>query len=108
MDYQAVIDEILLRAGSPDIDAIEKALARLRETFSDLKERGISLLTAALAGSQDAFLARKLKQIADLIIADRNAIAQTLIPDSGLEPRFLLIPTEAATFNEMMSPLITR
>ena len=83
MDYQAVIDEILLRAGSPDTDAIEKALAGLRETLSDLKERGISLLTAALAGSQDTFLSRKLKQIDDLTIADRKAIAQTLIPSSG-------------------------
>ena len=83
MDYQTVIDTILLRAGSPEIVAIEEALAPLRETFSDLKERAISLLTAGLAGSQDLYLGRKLKQIEDLIIADRDAIAQTLIPDGG-------------------------
>jgi predicted nucleotide-binding protein len=83
MDHQAVIDEILRRAESPDIDAIEETLAPLRETLSDLKERGVSLLTAASAYSPDPYLDRKLKQIENLVIADRIAIAQTLIPDGG-------------------------
>jgi hypothetical protein len=83
MDYQAVVDELLLRAGSPEIDAIEKGLAPLRETLSDLKERAISLLTSAYASTKDPYLGRKLKQIEDLVIADRNAIEETLIPDGG-------------------------
>jgi hypothetical protein len=51
MDHQAVIDELLGRADHPDLDAISKTVAPLEEAFSSLKERAISLLTAALAES---------------------------------------------------------
>src|ERR1700688_524706 len=39
MDHQVVIDLILVRARSPDIESIESMLKQLREQFSDLKER---------------------------------------------------------------------
>jgi hypothetical protein len=68
MEHQAVIDVILARAGNPDIEAIEEALAQLRAEFSSLKERAISLLTAIRRNTQDTFLDRKIKQVESLRI----------------------------------------
>src|SRR3984957_17959277 len=45
MGHQAVIDQLLARAGNPDLDAICKMLAPPEDAFSSLKERSISLLT---------------------------------------------------------------
>jgi predicted nucleotide-binding protein len=80
MDQQAVIDELLSRAGSPDLDAITADLAPLQETFSSLKERAISMLTAALAEQPDPFIDRKLKQVEPLKLATPQAIEMTLAP----------------------------
>lgn len=80
MDFEAVTDELLSRAGHPDLAAIEKALQPLRNDFSSLKERAISLLTAALAEKTDRFLERKLKQIEPLFYATAGTIEQDLLP----------------------------
>jgi predicted nucleotide-binding protein len=79
MEHQAVIDEILARADNPDIEVIEKVLAQLRDRFSSLKERAISLLTAIRRNTHDAFLDRKLEQVEPLKITDSRTIALTLI-----------------------------
>jgi predicted nucleotide-binding protein len=76
MDHQAVIDIILARAGSPDIESIESMLKQLREKFSDLKERAISLFTALQ--TKDPFLDRKVKQIELLNVVYSGTIAPTL------------------------------
>jgi predicted nucleotide-binding protein len=80
MDRQAVIDELLSRAGGPDVDAIAADLAPLQESFSGLKERMISLLTAALAEQTDAFIDRKLKQVEALEFASPQTIEGSLLP----------------------------
>jgi predicted nucleotide-binding protein len=77
-DHQSVIDRILAYAGGADIEAIEATLKKLREEFSDLKERAISLFTAVQ--SKDTFLDRKLKQIEPLQIADARTIAFSFLP----------------------------
>jgi hypothetical protein len=77
MDHQVVIDLILVRAGSPDIESIESILQQLREEFSDLKERAISLFTA-LQSTKETFLDRKLKQIESLTVVDSGTIARSL------------------------------
>lgn len=80
MDYQTVVDELLARAGRPDINAIAKNLEPIQETFSSLKERAISLLTGALAETSDSFLDRKLKQIEPLFFANPRTIERDLLP----------------------------
>ncbi len=78
MDYQAVVDLILLRAAGPDIAAIEEVLKQLRGEFSVLKERTISLFTALQPNAKDTFLERKLRQIESLKVVHSGTIAQTL------------------------------
>ena len=80
MDYQAVLDELLARAGRPEIKAIEENLESIQEIFSSLKERAISLLTAALTETSDSFLDRKLKQIEQLLFASPRTIERDLLP----------------------------
>jgi predicted nucleotide-binding protein len=80
MDHQAVIDELLSRADNPDLDAISETVAPLEEAFSGLKERAISLLTAALAERPDAFIDRKLHQIEELKLANRHTIEMSALP----------------------------
>lgn len=93
MDHQTVIDELVKRSGSPDIEALEGKLAVFRETLSDLKERAISLFSMALKEENDAFLDRKLKQI--------NSITVRI----GTRSRFSLYP---AAYGRGIRPLFRR
>ena len=70
MDHQAVFDELLERPGN----------AAIREKFSSLKERAISLLTAAIAERPDTFVDRKLQQIEPLKFASPHTIALSALP----------------------------
>ena len=87
MDHQAVLEELLSRAGNPDLDDIEDKLKSLREKFSSLKERAISLLTTALAEKPDAFLDRKLKQVEPLFYATRDRMTRDLLPNGPVWSR---------------------
>lgn len=80
MDHQAVIDELLARAGKPDLEAIGKTVAPIQETFSSLKERAISLLTTAVAEQPDAFIDRKLRQVELLKLASPHTIELSAFP----------------------------
>jgi predicted nucleotide-binding protein len=80
MDHQAVIDELLARAGKPDLKALETTLTPIEEKFLSLKERSISLLTAAMSQHQDTFIDRKLHQIEALKLASRHTIALRALP----------------------------
>jgi predicted nucleotide-binding protein len=79
MDHQAVVDEILSRAGSPDRSTIEKELASIRENFFGLKERATSLLSANLSDMKDSFLERKLTEIEDLQAPEARTIEAKLV-----------------------------
>ena len=79
MDFQDVIDELVARAGSPNIDDIEDALKHLGDEFLELKDRALSIFTVLRRGQQDAFLDRKFEQIESLKWANRATIARTLI-----------------------------
>jgi hypothetical protein len=79
MDHQAVFDELISRAGNPDVDALTGKLASLRDTFSSLKERAISLLSVGRTEAEGSFLDRKLKQIEPLEATAPQAIEDTLI-----------------------------
>jgi len=81
MDRQGVIDQLVSHAGNPDLDAITAGLAPLRETFSGVKERTISLLTAALAEKPDSFIERKLKQLEALQLTTPQAVEISLVPN---------------------------
>ena len=80
MDRQTVIGELLSRAGNPDLDVITADLAPFQERFSSLKERTISLLTAALAEQPDEFIDRKLKQVEPLKLANPQIVERSLMP----------------------------
>ena len=80
MDHQTVIDELLARAGKPDLEAIGKTLAPIQETFSSLKERAISLLTAAVTEQPDTFITRKLRQVEALKLASPHTIELSALP----------------------------
>src|SRR5437764_19642 len=100
MDRQAVLDELLSRAGNPNLDEIEKKIGSLRNKFSSLKEQAISLLTAALAEKSDTFLDRKLKQIEPLFYATPDTIAQDLLPNGRVWSR----DSKAATQGLRVAP----
>jgi len=79
MDFETVYNEILRRAGNPDIDRFTKALVRIRNQFSDLKERALSALIHAQSSSRDAFIQRKIDQIEKLAVSDPKTIEASLI-----------------------------
>jgi predicted nucleotide-binding protein len=62
------------------LDALGRTLSPLRETFSSLKERTISLLTAALADHSDQFIQRKLNQVEPLKLATPRTIERSALP----------------------------
>jgi hypothetical protein len=101
MDRQVVIDELLERAGKPDLEAIDKTLAPLEEKFSSLKERAISLLTAAMAEQPNAFVERKLRQIEPLEFARSNTIALSLLHPQG---RYMTRDTRAMSQGLQVAP----
>ena len=78
MEHDQVINAIILRAGSPDIDLINSTLASVRKKFSSLKEQAVSLLSAAQIENNDPFIERKLKQIDKLAVATPGTIANSL------------------------------
>lgn len=82
-DYDAVVNEIIRRAGSPDIRALETKLTSIRSAFSSLKERVISLLIAAKSQADDPFLDRKLNQIEALEVMDVER-AESTLAESGV------------------------
>jgi hypothetical protein len=79
MDRNEVINAIIGRAGSPDIDSIANTLASVREKFSSLQEQAVSLLSAALTEEYDPFIERKLKQVDELGVATPDTIANSLV-----------------------------
>ncbi len=85
MYRQAVIDTLLDRAGlaTDAVEAIENELDALGALFAGLRERTISLLTAANSAAPDPFLARKLEQVEKLIRASPNTIEHSLVPKAG-------------------------
>jgi predicted nucleotide-binding protein len=80
MDFQVVLDALRVRAGRVDLKLINEELQPIRGRFLSLKERAISLLTAAIAKTADAFIDRKLKQIEVLSAPDASHIARDLLP----------------------------
>ena len=101
MDHQDVVDELLKRAGGPNLEAIDKTLASLQEKFSSLKERAISLLTAAIGEQPDAFVERKLRQIEPLEFARPNTIALSLLHPQG---QFMTRDTRAMSQGLQVAP----
>jgi hypothetical protein len=81
MEHQTVIDELVERAGSPDIPDLEAKLSPFREKFIDLKEHSIALFSIALGDTDDSFLRRKLKQIESIAVPDRHEIAHSFLPN---------------------------
>jgi hypothetical protein len=79
MDHQAVFDELVRLAGNPDIETLTAKLASLRDTFSRLKERAISLLSVGHTKARGSFLDRKFTQIVSLEVTDPQSIENTLI-----------------------------
>jgi predicted nucleotide-binding protein len=80
MDHQQVVNEIRARSGNPDIDAVTKSLAAIREIFSGLKENAISVFSAVPTGAEDTFLQRKFKEIEGLQAPEAGTIALKLLP----------------------------
>jgi predicted nucleotide-binding protein len=82
MDRRVVIDALLDRAGlsTAGLEAIESELDSLGALFSGVKERTISLLTAANSVSPDQYLVRKLDQAEKLILASPSEIERRLVP----------------------------
>jgi predicted nucleotide-binding protein len=101
MDHQDVLDELLERAGKPDLEAIDKAVSALQEDFSSLKERAISSLTAAIAEQPDEFVKRKLQQIEPLNFARSNTIALGLLHPQG---QYMTRDTRAASQGLQVAP----
>jgi Predicted nucleotide-binding protein containing TIR-like domain len=79
VDHQAVVDELLERAGKPNLAAIDEELAAIQRKFSSLKERAISLLTAVNRERTDPFIDRKLRQIEPLEFASAETIALSVL-----------------------------
>jgi len=79
MEFDDVMNILVARAGSPDIEDIESILKRLGDEFWQMQERALSLLTVLKRTHQDTFLDRKFEQIEGLKWANRPTIARTLI-----------------------------
>ena len=94
MDREAVIDEIISRAGGADPRKLDIELAPIRDDFVNLKENVISVLTALLAAVSDPFLQRKLHEIEQLQPRDPHAVAISFLPKGQVITRDTLALTQ--------------
>jgi hypothetical protein len=84
MDHDALVNEIVRRAGNPDTRSLDAKLTAIRGTLSSLKERAISLLIAAQSQAGDPFLDRKLGQVEAIETLDPEGAESTLLePGAG-------------------------
>jgi predicted nucleotide-binding protein len=94
MDREAVIDEIISRAGGADPRKLDIELAPIRHDFVNLKENAVSVLTAFLATMSDSFLQRKLQEIEQLEPRDPHTIAMGFLPKGQVMTRDTLALTQ--------------
>jgi hypothetical protein len=94
MDHQAVIDEIVSRAGGYDPKVIDAQLAPIRVTFGDLKENAISILSAVRSVTTDDFLQTKLQEIKKLNASDPSTVAYSFLPKGQIFTRDTLALTQ--------------
>jgi hypothetical protein len=94
MDSQAVIDEIVSRAGGYDLKLIDAQLAPMRAAIGDLKENAVSALSAVLSTTSDDFLQNKLQEIRKLEAADPHTVALLLLPKGQIFTRDTLALTQ--------------
>jgi predicted nucleotide-binding protein len=94
MDREAVIDEIISRAGGADPKKLDIERASIRDDFIILKENVISILTAVLGTLPDAFLKRKLQEIEQLEPRDPHIIAKGFLPQGQVMTRDTLALTQ--------------
>jgi hypothetical protein len=80
MDREAVIDEIISRAGGADLRKLDIELTPIRDDFENLRENAISILTAILATQPDAFLQKRVQEVEKLTPRDPHAIAMDFLP----------------------------
>ena len=81
-DHDAIIEEILRRAGRPSVEDLNKKVTPLRDKLYELKEAAISVLTSVSSGADD-FIKRKLDQIQRLDPADVTTIVNDMMPGSA-------------------------
>jgi hypothetical protein len=94
MDSEAVVDEIISRAGSADPRKLDIELAPIRDDFVNLKENVISVCTAFLATMSDSFIQRKLQEIEQLQPRDPHSIAMGFLPKGQVMTRDTLALTQ--------------
>jgi hypothetical protein len=80
MDYKAVSDEILARAGKDIVKAAEAELAPIQKAFVSLRESVISALSVFVGKKPDSFVKRQLQAIELITIPGVHEIAQTFTP----------------------------
>jgi predicted nucleotide-binding protein len=94
MDREAVMDEIISRAGGADPKKLDIEVAPIRDDFTNLKENAISVLTAVHAALPDTFLQRKLGEIEQLNPRDPHTIAMRFIRKGQVMTRDTLALTQ--------------
>jgi predicted nucleotide-binding protein len=81
-DHEGVANEIVRRAGEPDITAIAEKVNPYRDAFFDLKEAAASNLIATLKGGADPYLQTRLAELEELDAPGVNAIIKNWLPTS--------------------------
>jgi hypothetical protein len=106
-DPEAVTDEIMRRAGNPDILGLEQMLDTARGTFGRLKEDALSILTIACGDRKDTFLDGKLGELERLNAPTLSSIRRGLLPSGQIWSRDTLALTQGLTLapHQMVSSL---
>jgi hypothetical protein len=88
MDKEAVIDQIVSRAGGHDLKVIDAQLEPIREDFDTLKQTAISILSVALnKTNSDSFLQNKLQELQKLAAPEPLKIAFGFLPKGQIMTR---------------------
>jgi hypothetical protein len=81
-DHDAVVKEIMRRAGEPDVTGIAKDVNPFRDAFFELKEAAISILMATLRGDPDPYVQAKVDEVQKLDAPGVNRIVKSWLPTS--------------------------
>jgi len=80
IDFDAVVAEVVHRAGSNEPRKIESSLAPFRRAFSESRDRLLSILSVYLKTTKDDFLSKRVSDIESLEAPDPHVTGLRLLP----------------------------
>lgn len=85
--YEAVIEEILNRAGRPNLEALNEAISNAHDSLDECKSELIATLNAALAETKDEYISQLLNAINGVKAYSQDELARSASPKGQIVSR---------------------